>query len=429
MLYWFTDTLKRGLLPSGGPRPVRRRMFEFLFKPGRILTPFLFAVSACGGGDLNGGGETPVRESQGEVAGQAVPSPESWELSSNPVVEIGVREGEDDYQLHRVRGSVRLEDGRIVVLNAGSQQLRFYDSAGRFLDAVGGPGEGPGEFRNPAGLRRTADGGLQVWDGGLMRVSIFEADGTFRGSSTLLASGEEMFPGDDWILGQNWIVSPVPPGARDPIRRGVEAMPAPDSLGALRILRVTSQGRIWSPRGPSPVDTPVEWDVFRLDGTLAATITVPARFQPHEIGDSYITGAFLDEVDVTYVRVYELRKPPKSPPGPGLELAVLESRSPGEPFRPAPSGEVLAGIRSLVKTLASLQEIHYSDHFTYTKDLEQLFGGSRARVPGELQVEILFAGSEGWAGMVTHPESKGRCVLSYGFFVPMGWQPGAVICL
>ena len=403
-------------------------MLEFFFKPGRILTPFLIAVSACGG--VGGEGDTPAGESQGDAVRQTAPSPESWELSGNPVVEIGVREGEDEYQLHRVRGSVRLEDGRLVVLNAGSQQLRYYDSAGRFLGAVGGRGEGPGEFRSPAGLRRTEDGGLQVWDGGLMRVSVFEADGTLRGSSTLLASREEMFPGDDWILGQNWIVSPVPPGARDPIRRGVEAMPAPDSLGALRILRVTSQGRIWSPRGPSPAHTPVEWDVFNLDGTLVATVTLPARFQPHEIGEDYITGAFLDEVDVNYVRVYELRKPPESSPGPGLALTVPESRTPGEPSRPAPpSEEVLAGIRSLVKNLASLQEIHYSDHFTYTQDLEQLFVGSRARVPEELQVEILFAGSEGWAGMVTHPESEGRCVLSYGFFVPMGWQPGAVICL
>ncbi len=44
-------------------------------------------------------------------------------------------------------------------------------------------------------------------------------------------------------------------------------------------------------------------------------------------------------------------------------------------------------------------------------------------------MDILFAGTQGWAGMVTHPESGGRCVLAYGFFVPMGWQPGAVICL
>ncbi|MFH1766106.1 MAG: 6-bladed beta-propeller [Gemmatimonadota bacterium] len=354
---------------------------------------------------------------------------EVWTLSEAPLLEIGVREGDEAYQLHRVRGSVRLEDGRIVVLNAGSQELRYFDPDGRFLGAVGGQGEGPGEFQSPAGLRRGADGGLQVWDGSLMRVSHLDPEGTFRESFRLLASREEMFPGDDWLLGQNWIVSPVPPGAREPIRLAVEALPPPDSLGVLRLLFVTPQGRIWSPRERPPADNPVDWDVYDLDGKPVARVATPARFQPHEFGEDYVTGLFLDEMDVNYVRVYLLVKPPESPVGPGLDLTVSLGAGEREMARPAPPAEVMAGIRSLVKNMASLQEIHYSEHYTYTQDLDVLFGDPRARIPDELVVEILFAGTQGWAGVVTHPQSGGRCVLTYGFFVPMGWQPGTVICL
>jgi len=79
--------------------------------------------------------------------------------------------------------------------------------------------------------------------------------------------------------------------------------------------------------------------------------------------------------------------------------------------------------------MASLEEIYYSDHFTYTADVDALFADPRNRKPPELEVDILFAGPSGWAGQVSHPESGGRCLLAYGFYVPMGWQPGAIICI
>ncbi|MBT8397482.1 MAG: hypothetical protein KJN92_10970, partial [Gemmatimonadetes bacterium] len=204
-----------------------------------LLTFVVLAPAAFGCGP----GESP----RADGLSSGIPGdgePEDWALSEPPLLEIGVQEAEDPYQLHRVRGSALLADGRIVVLNGGSQELRFFDSGGRFLFSAGGRGEGPGEFRSPAGLRRAADGGVQVWDQNLMRVSSFDADGTFQGFHTLLASREEMFPGDDWLQGQDWVVSPVPPGARGPIRMAVETLPPPDSLGSLRILHVTNQGRI-----------------------------------------------------------------------------------------------------------------------------------------------------------------------------------------
>lgn len=70
---------------------------------------------------------------------------EALVLSATPTLVIGA-DGGPDYELSRVRGAARLRDGRIVVADAGSLRLRFYDAAGRYLKSVGGKGGGPGEF-------------------------------------------------------------------------------------------------------------------------------------------------------------------------------------------------------------------------------------------------------------------------------------------
>ena len=69
-----------------------------------------------------------------------------WTVEESPALEIGVVEGEEPYQLHRVSGTHRLTDGRIVVSNSGSHELRVFDAQGRHLHSFGQQGQGPGEF-------------------------------------------------------------------------------------------------------------------------------------------------------------------------------------------------------------------------------------------------------------------------------------------
>jgi len=78
--------------------------------------------------------------------------------------------------------------------------------------------------------------------------------------------------------------------------------------------------------------------------------------------------------------------------------------------------------------LARSQEIHYSDNYTYTADLESLFSDPRTRIPEGFTVTLLFAGQEGWMGTVAETDSGKYCALAYGFYIPMGWAPGTVIC-
>jgi hypothetical protein len=94
----------------------------------------------------------------------------------------------------------------------------------------------------------------------------------------------------------------------------------------------------------------------------------------------------------------------------------------------AAEDEVLAEMKALLKNMASLQEIHYATHYTYTSDLDELFSDPRRAGPGDLMAEVLFAGQDGWALKVGDPESDAQCIIGYGLFVPMGWQPGELRC-
>ena len=55
-------------------------------------------------------------------------------LSAAPSLVIGNRVGEA-YEFSRVAGTARLSDGRIVIADGGSLQLRFYDASGSFLNS------------------------------------------------------------------------------------------------------------------------------------------------------------------------------------------------------------------------------------------------------------------------------------------------------
>jgi hypothetical protein len=321
-----------------------------------------------------------------------------------------------------------LDDGRIVVANGGSQELRYFDGEGTFLFSVGQEGEGPGEFRRPTRVRRAGPDTLLVWDQSLRRISYLSSAGTYLGSNRLIPNRNEVFPGDEWLFDYFWIDSPLPPAAREPIRTAVRALPETPSPGEVWFLKVTEQGRIWASPLRPPADTALTWTVYELDGSPAARVTTPPRFEPHEIGQDYVLGVFLDELDVNYVRLYALEKPEGSPAGTGLP-STPEGAEPPPPRARSPREEAaLAPVKTLVKNLASLEEIHYAEHYGYTADLETLFGNMDSELTEGLAVTILFATRQGWAATVTHLETGVYCALSYGRPIPMGWTPGEIIC-
>lgn len=100
-----------------------------------------------------------------------------WRIEAEPILEIGAVEGEEPVQFQRVAGATRLEDGRIVVVEGRSYEIRIFDAAGGHLVSFGGEGDGPGEFRAPPSVLPLAGDTLLVFDVGAFRYSWFTLDG------------------------------------------------------------------------------------------------------------------------------------------------------------------------------------------------------------------------------------------------------------
>ena len=402
-----------------------------LFLPFRIvLFPLAVLLGllplACGGV----GEDDSLREA---VSGREEAVAEVWRLSEAPVLEIGVREGAEEYQFFRVGGSVRLPDGRIVVANTGARELRVFGPDGTFRKTVGRDGEGPGEFRWPSRVRSLGPDTLLVWDQSLQRISLFDGEGRFLSMIPLRPSPGNLFPGDEWLMGRNWIDSPLAPRDRDPVRAAVEALPPVDSVATLRYVKVTNDGWLWVSSVRPPADSAISWQIYDLTGRRVAEARTPPRFQPHDIGPDYVLGRYLDPVDVNLVRLYALERPG----GSGGRQAgftpslAMEPGPGGEPSGQTPeavSEEVMANMRSVIKNLASREEIHYSKEMTYTSDLDALELNLRGEAAEVLEIGIPFAGTEGWMLTMTHRPSGRMCAMVYGYFVPMGWSAGQILC-
>jgi hypothetical protein len=120
----------------------------------------------------------------------------AWSVAAEPLVTIGAAEGPDQATLYRVRGALRLGDGRIVVANSGTDELRFYNADGSYHSAAGRAGGGPGEFDTISRLWRVADS-LFVYDfqqGN--RLSVFTNEGEYVRSFRLQPTSDGRIPLD-----------------------------------------------------------------------------------------------------------------------------------------------------------------------------------------------------------------------------------------
>lgn len=150
---------------------------------GSRLLPLFFFLGAAACTDA---GSAPSLATRTDSAGIEVVRHEAdlfdrlpaWRLSDVPRMDIGVVEGEEPYRFYRVSGASVLAGDTTVVVNGGTQELRFFDGEGRFIRRVAGEGDGPGEFRVPFGVWQVGDS-LAVWDARLQRLSIFDRSGEF----------------------------------------------------------------------------------------------------------------------------------------------------------------------------------------------------------------------------------------------------------
>lgn len=391
-----------------------------------VLAAFSVVLAAgCGAGERSSVAPV-VRDSAGvTIVENKAPSlgAGAIKISADPVLEIGVLEGDDAYQLNRVVGATRLSDGRYAVANAGTWELRFYDAGGRHLRSVGGEGGGPGEFQYMRSLWRVAGDTLLVSDLTSRRLSVFDGEGRFvtsyavpvpsgslpdgtlvgwrtdqnfdSGSLTsgmlrpdqylvhytrgdvvldtlgrlpsterylhlemsggsigsieispppfgrtteMVVSGDRVYAGsaDEYEVGvyrpgvglarlirvarAPERVTPVVIGAlkerqlaaagdaegRRAVEQRFTSMEFPEFLPAYAGFRVDSEGVLWVQEYRPPGEEGSRWDLFDDEGRWLTTVELPARFRVLEIGSEHLLGVWRDEMDVEYLRVYEV---------------------------------------------------------------------------------------------------------------------------
>ena len=103
-------------------------------------------------------------------------------------------EGEEPYLLHSATSATKLPDGRIVVANGGSQELRVFDASGTHLATWGGRGEGPGEFTGLGAVKPWPGDSIIAWYSQGLGISVFDSGGNFGRSFSLRGSQPRFGP-------------------------------------------------------------------------------------------------------------------------------------------------------------------------------------------------------------------------------------------
>lgn len=109
-----------------------------------------------------------------------------WEISADPVLEIGAVDGDEAYLFKRIGGAHRLPGGGVVA--AGETDVRLYDEEGGHVRTEGRKGEGPGEFEYIRAIMACEPGHFNVYDLD-WRQSTYTPDGDFVETRRIFPNG------------------------------------------------------------------------------------------------------------------------------------------------------------------------------------------------------------------------------------------------
>jgi len=193
-----------------------------------------------------------------------------------------------------VAGAVRLSDGRLVVADEGSSEVRYFAPDGTHLASVGGRGGGPGEYALIQALGPAGGDSVWVYDFGAARITVLTPDGaTARTASVTppLPAGAMVGRRSDgtFVLAQMW-------GSGDPSARVSEGLVREPVV----VARYGADGALLDTLASVPGR-----EVFqRMEGTRMVMSAAPfARSASHALlGDDLVVG---DQV----ARALEVRGP------------------------------------------------------------------------------------------------------------------------
>lgn len=139
------------------------------------------AAGICGPVDPDDG--FTVRDSAGvrivENLSPAWGDGDGLRVGVEPVALIGADESDPDDFIGRLAGAVLMDDGRVVVADASTREVRVHAPDGSFLQRFGGQGGGPGEFSRSIALYRGLGDTLVVAHEAFLKYARMLVDGTY----------------------------------------------------------------------------------------------------------------------------------------------------------------------------------------------------------------------------------------------------------
>ena len=246
------------------------------------------------------GDSTVVRTLSGSVWGT--------EATLVPEVSIGDLDGPEEYVFGNI-GSIAVDDDRrVYVLDYQAQHVRVYDATGTYVETLGRPGEGPGEFFRATAIAVLPDGRLLVRElrGGreVAPIPVSDAERSHH-RDHLERSMRDNEPG--W----NWDGPPIP--EHKPFFTGVHV--GRDGRIWVRLStegrRVENENHDPDDPGSEPVsrEEATRFDVFEADGTYLGAVAAPDDFRspPEPVFDGdFVWAVTRGELDVERVVRYRI---------------------------------------------------------------------------------------------------------------------------
>ena len=148
----------------------------------RIAWLFAFVTIGCAGADAD---PTITTISSPPEPGTTVVNREpTWTRASawtlgKPVVEIGGTRGKGPQDLLKVVGIARMVDGSVIVGNASTSELKYFDRKGVFVTSAGGRGPEPGSFEVLGWIQALETGGIAAYDESARSLVVFDEQGSY----------------------------------------------------------------------------------------------------------------------------------------------------------------------------------------------------------------------------------------------------------
>jgi len=343
-----------------------------------------------------------------EEAPVVVAEPGVFEVGAAPVLQLGVSDGDAALMFHRARSAHRYPDGRLVVADGGSRQLRWFTPDGTLIGTAGRQGRGPREFAGGIQLMAWPNDTLAAYDDALRRLSVFTSAGEFVRTDEVDPDGSGVLPPEPWLFRRTAVF-----GAGDSTTRGCVAevlrgLPLPAVEDGLRFLTVDEAGRFWVREGASEQ---ARWTVLRRDGTVLGVAELSPSFELIQTGEGFVLGRQSAEDGTERIVLHQVTDTR------GAGTCLPDATEPPEAPRPSL-------LTTQMRNLVTAQEATYADAGRYTTTVPEHF----VKVVEGTAFWLHEADAGGWVGAIFDLQTEVACAMALGGTLTAWWPNGKIIC-